>query len=167
MPALTRRRSTERRQQKITLGEMRASGVRGLLIYCSDYRCSHSTAISGDRWPDDVRLSELENAFSRCQRPKNSHSRMITGIGTPSSQSKMPRPIVSSINFLVNRERSGETDVPVKLLPVAGVGHRGPGLGGWLGIALLQQLDRMFVRRADERHHAVARRSVDDDARLH
>jgi hypothetical protein len=28
------------------------------------------------------------------QRPKNSHKRMITGIGTPSSQSKSPRPIV-------------------------------------------------------------------------
>jgi hypothetical protein len=36
MPANTRRRSVERRLQKITLGEMRASGVRGLLIYCSD-----------------------------------------------------------------------------------------------------------------------------------
>jgi hypothetical protein len=41
--------------QKITLEEMRAAGVRGLLIYCSDYRCSHWTAISGDRWPDEVR----------------------------------------------------------------------------------------------------------------
>jgi hypothetical protein len=39
---------------------MRASGVRDLLIYCSDYHCSHWTAISGDRWPDDVRLSDLE-----------------------------------------------------------------------------------------------------------
>ena len=39
---------------------MRASNVRGLLIYCSDYRCSHWIAISGDRWPDDVRLSDLE-----------------------------------------------------------------------------------------------------------
>jgi hypothetical protein len=29
------------RQKKITFAEMRASGVRGLLIYCSDYRCSH------------------------------------------------------------------------------------------------------------------------------
>src|ERR1039458_5597985 len=65
MPALTRR-SAERRQQKITLAEMRASGVRGLLIYCSDYRCSHSTAISGDQWPDDVRLSDLEPRFT-CQ----------------------------------------------------------------------------------------------------
>jgi hypothetical protein len=48
------------RPQKITLAEMGASGVRGLLIYCSDYRCSHWTAISGDRWTDSVRLSDLE-----------------------------------------------------------------------------------------------------------
>jgi hypothetical protein len=54
------------RRQKITLAEMRASGVRGLLVYCSDYHCSHSTAISGDRWPDDVRLSDLEPRFT-CQ----------------------------------------------------------------------------------------------------
>ena len=29
---------------KITFGEMREMGVRGLLIYCADYRCSHSIA---------------------------------------------------------------------------------------------------------------------------
>jgi hypothetical protein len=34
--------------------------VRGLLIYCSDYKCSHSTTITGDRWSDDVRLSDIE-----------------------------------------------------------------------------------------------------------
>jgi hypothetical protein len=28
------------RQQKITLGEVRAMGIRGLLVYCSDYHCS-------------------------------------------------------------------------------------------------------------------------------
>jgi hypothetical protein len=50
-------------RQKITSAEMRAAGVRGLLIYCSDYRCSHHTTISGDRWPDDVRLSDLESRF--------------------------------------------------------------------------------------------------------
>jgi hypothetical protein len=50
--------------QKITLGEMRSSGVRGLLIYCADYRCSHSVAISADRWPDDVQLSDLEARFA-------------------------------------------------------------------------------------------------------
>jgi len=59
MPDLT----PSTRQQKITLGEMRSSGVRGLLIYCSDYHCSHSTAISGDRWPGHIRLSDLEPLF--------------------------------------------------------------------------------------------------------
>jgi hypothetical protein len=38
---------------------MREMGVRGLLVYCADYRCSHSIAISGDQWPDDLRLSVL------------------------------------------------------------------------------------------------------------
>jgi hypothetical protein len=32
---------------KITLREMRETGVRGLLVYCADYRCSHSLVISG------------------------------------------------------------------------------------------------------------------------
>jgi len=42
---------------------MRKMGVRGVLVYCSDYHCSHSVAISGDRWPDHVRLSDLEPLF--------------------------------------------------------------------------------------------------------
>ena len=41
------------RPQKISFAEMREM-VRGLLIYCADYRCSHSIAISGDAWPDDT-----------------------------------------------------------------------------------------------------------------
>jgi hypothetical protein len=49
-----------KRPQKITFAEMHYSGVRCLLIYCSDYHCSHWTAISGDRWPDGVRLSDIE-----------------------------------------------------------------------------------------------------------
>ncbi len=53
-------------RQKITFAEMRAGGVRGLLIYCADYHCSHWTAISGDRWADDVRLSDIEPRFT-CQ----------------------------------------------------------------------------------------------------
>jgi hypothetical protein len=27
------------------------------------YRCSHSIAISGDQWPDEARLSDLETRF--------------------------------------------------------------------------------------------------------
>ena len=47
MPTLTR-------PKKITFGEVRVSGVRDLLVYCADYRCSHSTTVGGDRWPDDA-----------------------------------------------------------------------------------------------------------------
>jgi hypothetical protein len=40
-----------------------SQGQRGILIYCADYRCSHSIAISGDALPDDMRLSDLEPGF--------------------------------------------------------------------------------------------------------
>ena len=49
-------------EKKITFADMRDMGVRSLLIYCTDYRCSHSIANS-DRWPDHVRLSDLEPRF--------------------------------------------------------------------------------------------------------
>jgi hypothetical protein len=52
------------RQVKITFAEMREQGVRDLLIYCADYTCSHSIAISGDRWPDDLRLSDIQDRFT-------------------------------------------------------------------------------------------------------
>ena len=51
------------REQKITLGEMRSAGVRSLLVYCADYRCGHAVRISGDRWPDHIRLSDLGPNF--------------------------------------------------------------------------------------------------------
>jgi hypothetical protein len=50
-------------RQKITFAEMRDAGVRRLLIYCGDYRCAHHVEISADRWPDHVRLSDLELLF--------------------------------------------------------------------------------------------------------
>ena len=51
------------RPVKITFAQMRNSGVRGILVYCSDYRCSHSLALMADSWPDDVRLSDIEPRF--------------------------------------------------------------------------------------------------------
>jgi hypothetical protein len=36
----------EDRPQKITFAEMHEMGVRGVLVYCADYRCSHSVAVS-------------------------------------------------------------------------------------------------------------------------
>ena len=43
---------------------MRDMGLRGLLFYCSDYKCSHLITTSGDRWADDTRLSDLEPRFA-------------------------------------------------------------------------------------------------------
>ena len=51
------------RPQKITFADMRDMGMRGLLIESSDYKCSHLITMSGDQWPDEMRLSDLEPRF--------------------------------------------------------------------------------------------------------
>ena len=75
------------RPQKITFGEMR-SCVRGLLIYCSGYRCSHSIAISADPWPDHVRLSDLEPRFfcMACGKRGADVRRIFIGMGSRSQR---------------------------------------------------------------------------------
>jgi len=65
------------RQQKITLGEMRSSGVRGLLVYCADYKCSHLAKISGDRWPDSLILN-LDSFAKRAEKEAPSFGEMMT-----------------------------------------------------------------------------------------
>jgi hypothetical protein len=52
-----------KRPEKITFGETRASGVRGVLIYCADYRCSHWTRINADQRAHGVQLSDFEPGF--------------------------------------------------------------------------------------------------------
>jgi len=43
------------RPQKITFGETRDDiGVRGVFVYCADYRCSHGVALNADRWPSEA-----------------------------------------------------------------------------------------------------------------
>jgi hypothetical protein len=52
---------------------MRESGVRGLLVYCADFKCSHLATLAPaevDKWPDGVRLSDLEPRFI-CKRYGN------------------------------------------------------------------------------------------------
>jgi hypothetical protein len=51
------------RQQKITFGEMRASGASRVIVRCGDYKCGHSVTIYPALWPDTVRLSDLEERF--------------------------------------------------------------------------------------------------------
>ena len=54
------------REQKITLGEMRSgNGPRWLIVYCSDFKCSHSVVIDATQWGDDVRLSFTCKACGR------------------------------------------------------------------------------------------------------
>jgi hypothetical protein len=48
------------RPLKITFREMRAMGLRGVLVYC---HCGHHVALDAERWSDDVRLSEVEPLF--------------------------------------------------------------------------------------------------------
>ncbi len=53
------------RERKITLGEMRsANSPRPLMVYCSDFNCSHSVVVDAAPWGDDVRLSDLEPRFT-------------------------------------------------------------------------------------------------------
>src|SRR5674476_687636 len=52
-----------KRPEKITFDEMRSAGVRGVIVYCADYTCSHSVTLNADRWGDDVRLSDIEDQF--------------------------------------------------------------------------------------------------------
>jgi hypothetical protein len=58
-------KSGMQRQQKITLGEMRSdNGPRRLIVYCSDFKCSHSVIVDAAPWGDEVRLSDLEPKFT-------------------------------------------------------------------------------------------------------
>jgi hypothetical protein len=50
-------------------------GIRGLLVYCSDYKCSHNVKISADQWPDHVRLSDLEPLHLSGLRPQGAEVR--------------------------------------------------------------------------------------------
>ena len=83
--------------------DMGASGVRGLLIYCSDYQCSHRIAISADPWPDDARLSGPCAAFrlldlqqARCRCPdfdceQEARQAMTRASATGGGHDEMPR----------------------------------------------------------------------------
>jgi hypothetical protein len=52
-----------------TLGDVRAHGVRRLLVYCtSGLYCYHSAVVDADRWPDDTVLRDLDKraVCTRC-----------------------------------------------------------------------------------------------------
>jgi hypothetical protein len=55
------------RRTRNTFGEMRESGVRWVLVYSCDYKCSHLIEMDADCWPDHLRLSDIEDRFT-CTR---------------------------------------------------------------------------------------------------
>ncbi|MGX4771845.1 hypothetical protein ACWAUC_18880 [Bradyrhizobium guangdongense] len=50
----------EGRPMKITFGEMRGMGLSGVLVNC---HCGHHIALDAGRWPDAMRLCDLEPLF--------------------------------------------------------------------------------------------------------
>jgi hypothetical protein len=40
------------------------NGPHRLIIYCADFKCSHSLVVDAAPWGDDVRLSDLEPRFT-------------------------------------------------------------------------------------------------------
>jgi hypothetical protein len=50
--------------EKISFGEMREMGVRGVVICCTEHHCSHTVEVAdAGRWADEVRLSDIEPRF--------------------------------------------------------------------------------------------------------
>lgn len=78
--------------------------------------------------PPEAELSLQGKAWSGDQRPKNSHSKMITGIGTPSIHNKIPRPIASSSNCIVEERtlrRGAGSGKKVYQWPMLGIDDHG------------------------------------------
>ena len=48
---------------KITFREMRETGATRIIVFCKDYRCSHNIQMDAAKWPDEMRLSDLEPRF--------------------------------------------------------------------------------------------------------
>ena len=60
--APSRRGTNNERLFRFHCREAAPRSLRGR-SYCADYRCSHSIAISADSWPEDLRLSDIEERF--------------------------------------------------------------------------------------------------------
>jgi len=93
--------------QKITFAEMRAAGVRSVLVYCSDYRCSHSTSLDADQWADDIRLSDIAASLREPSCPRQ----MDDKGGIPGLASTRPAALNSCAAWRKKIERRHEGDM--------------------------------------------------------
>jgi hypothetical protein len=46
--------------ERISFAEMRAAGMRGIVVCCSNDRCGLWIRLNSDRWADGVRPSDIE-----------------------------------------------------------------------------------------------------------
>ena len=53
--------------QPMTLGNMRANGVRSLVVHCSNVTCRHEAIVSVDKLGDDLAVPSL-GLRMRCER---------------------------------------------------------------------------------------------------
>jgi hypothetical protein len=58
---------------------MRAADISGVLVYCTDYRCSHSVALAADRWADDFAAVRHRSALY-LQRLRPTRRRRSAGL---------------------------------------------------------------------------------------
>ncbi|MCG2633024.1 hypothetical protein L6654_41420 [Bradyrhizobium sp. WYCCWR 13023] len=82
------------RQLKITLGDLRSTGVRDLIVFCQDYRCSHIIKLPAayvDQWPDGIRISQLEPQFV-CISCGMRGSNIVAGSNS-TEKAILPRPV--------------------------------------------------------------------------
>ncbi|WP_271604936.1 hypothetical protein [Bradyrhizobium sp. CCBAU 11434] len=84
------------RPLKITLGDLRSTGVRDLIVFCQDYQCSHNVKLAAeyvDRWPDEIRISQLEPRFvcKACGMRGPASSAAATALSRPFCREKTER----------------------------------------------------------------------------
>ena len=89
---------TDVRPPKITFAELREQGTHGIIVFCADYHCSHNIRMTANGWPDDVRLSDIEDRFvcTACGKRGLMSVVILIGIGRVQSPGVTDHPTICS-----------------------------------------------------------------------
>ena len=84
-------------------------------------RSAKKRGLRAARTKQKIRLrrvtTEPDFTYACRQRPKNNHNRMITGIGTPNSHNKIPRPILVSSKISIEERTCGRDRLFLRARP--------------------------------------------------
>jgi hypothetical protein len=89
----TKRRPARYSAPPVTLGHIRAHGVRHLLIYCSTGLCHHSATVDADCWPDETALRDL------CPKAVCTQCGMIGADVRPNWQERSQRETLTGVQW--------------------------------------------------------------------